>query len=228
MRHIDDCAALRGGRRADRRATELGAGRSMASHAVAKDGDQIIAPQSDERAFVGADAICLRGRETGLPIDVYQEFSEDLPFPDAKFDLVFGRSVLHDAEYLPACEEIYRLPKPGRVFLAIREHVISKPERRSPSISGISLDSIRRQIRAVGFPIDHAIFPLETPVNCARQTIATLPAEVAELLVFGVSRLAATVESILRVSGLCALALPVLRHIDRRPDRLYSLVCRRI
>ena len=111
------------------RALDLGAGRGIASYALARDGWQVTAAEPDGSKVAGAGAIREMTRETGMSISVAQEFGEKMSFEDAAFDLVYCRQVLHHANDLQGmCREVARILKPGGTFLATREHVISKPE----------------------------------------------------------------------------------------------------
>ena len=53
---------------------DLGAGNGVASYALARNGWVVTALEPDESDEVGAGAIYLLARETGLPIKVVQEF----------------------------------------------------------------------------------------------------------------------------------------------------------
>lgn len=110
-------------------ALDMGAGRGISSHALAKDGWHVTAMEPDSSAVVGAGAIRALAEEARLDITVVEEWGEKLPFPNASFDLVFCRQVLHHAADLGRfCREVSRVLKPGGTFLAIREHVISRKE----------------------------------------------------------------------------------------------------
>src|SRR5216683_2561164 len=76
-------------------ALDVGAGRGIASYALARDGFTVTALEPDPSAIVGAAAIRSLAAEAGLPIDVVEEFSERLPFANDTFDVVFARAVLH-------------------------------------------------------------------------------------------------------------------------------------
>lgn len=225
----------------DQRALDLGAGRGIASYALAKEGFEVTALEPEISALVGAEAIRGLARDSGLPIDVYSGFSEELPFPDSHFGLVFARSVLHHAKDLrKACEEIHRVLRPGGALLAIREHVISKPNdlgafldshplhRRYGGENALLLRQYEDTISSVGFRIDLVLSPLESPINFAPNTTAMLQAEVARRLSLGAAGIAAVARSVLRTPAVWSLTLPALKRIDHRPGRLYSFVCRRV
>ncbi len=108
---------------------DVGAGRGIASYAFAVDGWTVTALEPDPSPLVGAGAIEeLRGA-AGVDIAVVRDWGEHLPFPDASFDCVYARQVLHHARDLEAfCGELSRVLVPGGILLATREHVIDHPD----------------------------------------------------------------------------------------------------
>jgi SAM-dependent methyltransferase len=107
-------------------ALDIGAGRGIASFALASDGWAVTALEPDGSAVVGAGAVRQLAAESRLPIQVVQEWGENLPFGDAQFDLVHCRQVLHHARDLTQlCAEVGRVLRPGGRFIATREHVVS-------------------------------------------------------------------------------------------------------
>lgn len=107
-------------------ALDVGAGRGIASFALAADGWTTSALEPDPSALVGAGAIRALSAETGVPISVVEEWGESLPFDTARFDVVLCRQVLHHARNLDAfVREVARVLKPGGVMVATREHVLS-------------------------------------------------------------------------------------------------------
>ncbi len=110
-------------------ALDLGAGRGISSYALARDGWKVSALEPDPSEVVGAGAIRSLARDAKLDIGVEQNWGESLPYPNAAFDLVYGRQVLHHARDLhQLCREAARVLKPGGTFVATREHVISRAE----------------------------------------------------------------------------------------------------
>jgi SAM-dependent methyltransferase len=118
-------------------ALDVGAGRGIASFALARDGWAVSALEPDASNLVGAGAIRNLARDAGLSIAVAQTWGEALPYPDAHFALVYCRQVLHHARDLPQlCREIARVLQPGGLMLAAREHVISQPQDLAAFLDG--------------------------------------------------------------------------------------------
>ena len=111
------------------KALDVGAGRGIASFALAEDGWTVTALEPDPSNLVGAGAIAALARESGHLIHIVQEWGEKLPFPDASFDVIHARQVLHHANDLENfCLELARVLKPRGLFIATREHVIDSPD----------------------------------------------------------------------------------------------------
>ncbi|OUL37707.1 SAM-dependent methyltransferase [Nostoc sp. T09] len=108
---------------------DLGAGRGISSYAFAKSKCLVTALEPDPSPIVGSQAIQSLFNSTNLPIQIVQEYGEILPFPENSFDIVYGRAVLHHAcDLKQFCKEAARVLKPGGIFIATREHVISQKE----------------------------------------------------------------------------------------------------
>jgi SAM-dependent methyltransferase len=221
------------------RALDVGAGRGIASYALARSGYEVDALEPDPSPLVGADAIEGLARQTGLPIRVVREFSERLPFPDAAYDVVFARAVLHHTRDLPAaCREFHRVLKPGGVFLAVREHVISRREDLAAFFAihpmhhlyGGENAFLREEYLAAltgaGFAIEHELQPLRSPINYAPHTRESLGDEFAARA-RRVPGAAPLVRGLMRTELGFDLVTRLAALVDDRPGRLYSFVCRR-
>lgn len=218
-------------------ALDVGAGRGIASYALAKDGFNVTSLEPDGSGLVGAEAIRGLAKATGLPISVTQEFSERLPFADGSFDLVYARAVLHHTSDLrAACREFFRVLKPGGRLVAIREHVISRPEDLPAFLeihplhklyggeNAFMLHQYTDAIVAAGFRMVSVLAPFDSPINFAPHSLAGLQSEIAARVgtkVPGMQRLA---HALLGWTPMWSMARKILNAVDNRPGRLYSFI----
>jgi SAM-dependent methyltransferase len=165
------------------RALDIGAGRGIASFALGKDGWAVTALEPDPSDLVGAGAIRALSAEAGLNIDVAQTWGEQLPFEDGSFALVYCRQVLHHAKDLAQlCREIARVLRPGGVLLAVREHVISKPQDLQAFLDGHPLHNLyggehayqlseyKAAIQGAGLLLTQTLNPYASDINLYPQT----------------------------------------------------------
>lgn len=159
-------------------ALDLGAGRGISSYALARDGWRVIALEPDSSSVVGAGAIRALAEDAKLDIQVEQNWGEALPFPEVTFDLVHGRQVLHHARDLrQLCLEAARVLKPGGIFIATREHVISRAEDLSVFLTShplhkryggehaYLLDEYVEAIKNAGLTLTKALNPSQSDIN---------------------------------------------------------------
>lgn len=157
---------------------DLGAGRGIASWALARDGWKVTALEPDPSPIVGTAAIEALSRETGIPIRVVREYGERLPFASDSFDVVYGRQVLHHSiDLCQLCREVFRILKPGGIFIAAREHVIDRPQDLEIFLSSHPLHHLYGGERAfflehylnsfirAGFLIRRILSPWDSEIN---------------------------------------------------------------
>lgn len=216
-------------------ALDAGAGRGIASYALAKDGFTVTALEPDPSDLVGGGAIRALATEAGLPIRVEENLSERLPFADASFDVIFARAVLHHIADLPAaCREFHRVLRPGGVFVAAREHVITDAADLPAFFASHPLHHLyggenahpvavyEAAIAGSGMVLTRTIGSLESPINFGPQSTTAINRRIAQMLPVG--PLHGVTAAMLGLPGIGTLARRAASRLDRRPGRHASFV----
>ena len=218
-------------------AVDVGAGNGVVSYALACDGWTVIAIEPDPSDLVGAGAIRQLSQATGLAIDVRGGYGEGLPLETGSVALVIARQVLHHARDLQGfCREIARVLAPGGMLVSARDHVITGPGQLQAFLdlhplhklyggeNAFELKEYRAAIKNAGLVIEREIGPLESVINYAPHTYATLRAEIANRL----GPLGIVAKAALRSDTVMAATLQMFSRVDRRPGRLVSFVARKV
>lgn len=238
--HSEEWQAIRAFLPTTGKALDIGAGRGIASYALAQEGLDVTALEPDPSTLVGAGAIRGLARDGGVAIRVVEEFSERLPFEDQSFDLLFARAVLHHTSDLwGACREFHRVLKPGGRLIAVREHVITRWEDLPVFLNlhplhklyggenAFRLKKYQDAIVSAGFQLRVTLAPFDSPINFAPHTLASLQENIAARL-GKLPVLQDIILSVLRIDWIWNLARPILNYLDNRPGRHYSFIADRL
>ncbi|NOQ81322.1 MAG: methyltransferase domain-containing protein [Methylophaga sp.] len=218
------------------RVLDLGAGRGIASYALAKENWDVVALEPDPSNLVGSGAIRNIAQTELLPIEVIQEFGEHIPCQSNSFDLIFARQVLHHANDLNAlCAEMFRLLKPGGTFIAVRDHVISSDKDLAEFLEAHPLHQLYggehaykssqylSALRSAGFNVLKVLRSFDSVINYAPYSRDSLREELK--IRFRKLPLGSVVGKLFDIEVILDIFLVLLSRVDNRPGRLYSFVC---
>jgi SAM-dependent methyltransferase len=206
------------------RVLDLGAGRGISAYAFARGNWQVSALEPNPSNIVGSGAIRALAEQANLNIEVTQTWGEKLPYDDAIFDVVHGRQVLHHAYDLKQlCSEAARVLKPGGIFIATREHVISKKDDLSIFLNNhplhnlyggehaYLLDEYKQAIRLSGIRLKKVLNPLNSNINLYPETKTSIKMKLRNKLH-------------LSFIPIPDFALSLANIFNRSPGRLYTFI----
>ena len=109
---------------------DIGSGNGISSIAFALDGYRVSVTEPDPSNTIGAGAVRKLKAHSGLEeMDVFEDFAENIKFPDNNFDIVYIRQAMHHANNLQKfLDECSRVLKPRGLLITIRDHVIYNEE----------------------------------------------------------------------------------------------------
>lgn len=219
---------------------DLGAGRGISSYALAKASWWVTALEPDPSSNVGREAIRTLAEQTRLPIRPLAGYAEKIPCSDKQFDLVYGRQIMHHAiDLRTMCNEVFRVLKPGGLFIATREHVISKKADLSIFLANhplhhlyggenaYLLDEYLNALNQSGLKIKRVFGPMETVINYFPVTPSRWRNRIQSPII---NHLGSRITAILLANVLPwskIINLYLAKRLDKQnqdPGRLYSFV----
>lgn len=167
---------------------DIPGGNGIATSAFARAGFKVTTVEPDPSASVGRGAIATVLANAGLSANVVNAFGENLPFPDASFDVVYVRQGLHHAADLPrALREYARVLRSGGILLGCREHVVddygaslkafldSQPDHQLyGGEHAFTLAAYHSAIAGAGFRLVVDYDPFDSVINLSPNSPATL------------------------------------------------------
>lgn len=220
------------------RALELGGGHGIGAYALARSGWNVVAAEPSSSGVTGAGATISLARQTGVPIYAVQSIGEALPFPNESFDVVYSRQVLHHVSNCSQlCREVRRVLRPGGIYLACAEHVISNERQRLKFLqehpmnrftgdeNALRVSDYRRAFAEGGLELSQVLRSFDSAINYAPYTRAGLRSGLRERMRRFpggglLARLALARQSY-------PILLRALSWADPRPGRVYSFIARR-
>jgi ubiquinone/menaquinone biosynthesis C-methylase UbiE len=105
---------------------DIGSGNGVSAVNFAISKYEVTALEPDTSDTVGYGAICkLKEKHELANLKVYNDFAENLEFPEHSFDVVYVRQAMHHANDLAQfMAECVRVLKPNGLLLTVRDHVI--------------------------------------------------------------------------------------------------------
>jgi ubiquinone/menaquinone biosynthesis C-methylase UbiE len=204
---------------------EIGSGRGIAAYSFAKSGYNVTALEPDTSNFVGSGAIKKLVSQTDIKFTVIENIGENLPFNDQTFNIVYVRQVLHHAKDLKMfCAEVSRVLKKKGIFIAVREHVIDKPNDLQTFLeihplhhlyggeNAYTLTQYLSAIKISGLKILKTLAPYDSDINLYPSSKEVIK---AHLSLKG---------NIYRFNPIINLILKYYNFKYRNPGRLYSFI----
>ncbi len=214
---------------------DLGGGNGMASLAWEKCGYKAILLEPDSDPIVGYGAIHPLIVQGQTRVQVCAAYGESIPFANNTFDIVYIRQVLHHIHELDkVAAEIWRVLRPGGLYIATREHVVSKPEDLSSFLAGhlihqytggegaYTANAYIHSIQQAGFRKLHVLRRWESVINYYPATSE----QVHNMVTVNLARRFGWrfAHHIVRVPAIYHLFLQLIVNRDDEPGRMYSFL----
>jgi SAM-dependent methyltransferase len=158
---------------------DIGAGNGISSISFALHGFNVTALEPDKSDTVGSGAITFLAEYYKLNnISITEAFGERLPFENERFDVIYGRQVMHHAKNLNIfVKEASRVLKTGGIFMTVRDHVIKDEIDKKKFLikhplhkyyggeNAFRFEEYKEAIEKAGLRIERVIKPSKSAIN---------------------------------------------------------------
>jgi SAM-dependent methyltransferase len=213
---------------------DIGSGRGIAAFAFASRGHRVTALEPDPSDLVGHGAIQRLNAVCGTRIRITDSSAEAIDSAKDQFDLVYCRAAFHHAKSLTKlCREVQRVLKPGGIFIATREHVISRDSDLDAFLKAhplhhlyggemaYRLETYLDAITGAGLKVSKVLGPRQSVINAFPKSEEALEAELSGWLK---RKLGMPGRLLSKSSSLRREVAAWLDSKDHQPGRLYSFV----
>lgn len=176
---------------------DLGAGNGISSLAFALSGYEVTAIEPDPSHTVGIGAIqWLKQQMKVEHLYMVQAFAENIPLPDAAFDVVYARQTMHHAQDLHQfMAEAFRILKPKGILCTTRDHVVFNEKDKAWFLAthplqkyyhgenAFTAQQYRQAMKEAGFQVITELKHFESPINyfpMTQEDVIKLPQKLSE------------------------------------------------
>ena len=219
---------------------DIGCGNGIASYAFALKGCDVWATDPDVSDIVGLGAVAkLAALFPENRIKTVNTSVENMPFESNSMDIVYARQCLHHFKNLKTgLQECARILKPGGIFIACREHVITNNEQLELFLNNHHFhqlhgcenayrsDEYLSSLHNAGLAITHHLLPYDSVINYYPITTDELRKSAYDKLSyrFGsqIGKFLVSYEAVFRYY------LKRLSRYDNSPGRLNSFIAKKL
>lgn len=215
---------------------DMPAGNGIGSFAFAREGYSVTSIEPDPSASVGRGAVQFVLQQHALAnVQIVEAYGEELPLPDAAFDVAYIRQGLHHARNMTQMlAEVIRVLKPGGIVIATREPVVDDYEQSLKTFLDAQPDhklyggenafthsDYLKALRQPGLEMISDLGPYDSIINLFPKSFEELRRDVLN------STTGRLLKLVMPSSWAYRTALAIFKKRNREPGRLHSFLARK-